>query len=70
MKKLNWVKVPQRDASSNSALWSKSLRGEFDTKINIDPSTVEELFSRAEVKKAKKTEEEGEKKKQPSVVSS
>ena len=70
MKKLNWVKVSQREASSNSALWSKSLRGEFDTKVMIDPSTVEELFSRAEVKKAKKGEAEGDKKdKHPSVVS-
>ena len=71
MKKLNWVKVSQRDASNNSALWSKSLRGEFDTKITIDPSTVEELFSRAEIKKANKAkdEEDGQKSKQPSVVS-
>jgi hypothetical protein len=71
MKKLNWVKVSQRDASNNAAMWSKSLRGEFDTKITIDPSTVEALFSRDEVKKAKKgasDEEEGKKSKQPSVV--
>lgn len=71
MKKLNWVKVSQRDASSASALWSKSLKGNFDTKVSIDPLTVEELFARAEVKKAKKAEADGEaqKSKQPSVVS-
>lgn len=71
MKKLNWVKVSQRDASNNNALWSKSLRGEFDTKVTIDPSTVEELFSRAEIKKANKAKDEvdGDKPKQPSVVS-
>lgn len=70
MKKLNWVKVSQRDACSQSALWSKSLKGDFDTKVDIDPTTVEELFSRAEIKKAKKGEKEGEAKpKEPSVVS-
>lgn len=71
MKKLNWVKVSQRDASSKSALWSKSVKGQLETKVNIDPSTVEELFARAEVKKGNKAEgEEAKKSKQPSVVSS
>ena len=70
MKKLNWVKLSQREVNNKSALWAKSLKGEFDTKVDIDPTAVEELFSRAEVKKAKKGEGEETKAKEPSVVSS
>lgn len=66
MKKLNWVKVSRNQANHTSALWSKSLHGVMETKVDIDPLQVEELFARDEVKKKKKEEE---KPKQPTVVS-
>ncbi len=72
MKKLNWVKVSQRQACSVGTLWARSQQGVLDTKVDIDFHQVEELFSRAEVKKAKKGTEEADgtqsKPKQPSVV--
>ncbi len=68
MKKLNWVKVSHMQASSDQAMWAKSVRGDMDTKVSIDPGQVEELFSRAEIKKVVKTQEDKEKPKQSSVV--
>ena len=67
MRKLNWVKVPKNMAAGTSTLWHKSAKGEADSVVFIDPVTVEELFSRQEIKKSVKGEEEA-KKKQPSVV--
>ena len=67
MRKLNWVKVPKNMAVGSSTLWHKSAKGDVDTTVVIDPVAVEELFSRQEVKKSAKGDEET-KKKQPSVV--
>lgn len=73
MKKLNWVKVSQRQAGASGALWARSVQGTMDTKVEINALQVEELFSRAEIKKTKKgssdTDGGGDKPKQPRVVS-
>ena len=67
MKKVNWVKVSKNTASGTGALWQKTAKGEEDVKVDIDPASVEDLFARPEIKKAKKDGDK-EKEKQPSVV--
>jgi hypothetical protein len=68
MKKVNWVKVSKNVASCSGALWQKSVKGEEDIKVDFDPASVEDLFARPEIKKAKKDGGDKEKEKQPAVV--
>ena len=68
MKKVNWVKLSKNAASDTGAVWHKSAKGEEDIKVDIDPESVEDMFARPEIKKAKKDGEDKEKEKQPSVV--
>ena len=68
MKKVNWVKVSKNAASGTGTLWQKSAKGEVDVKVDIDPVSVEDLFARPEMKKAKKDGGDQEKGKQPAVV--
>lgn len=49
MKKLNWVKVPQKVATRSGTLWEKSSTGDDQPKIAISVEELEELFSRKEV---------------------
>ena len=53
MKRLYWTKVSRHEATRDSSLWSISLRDKLDIKVNIDPSTLEELFPRFEKRKRK-----------------
>ena len=68
MKKVNWVKVSKNVASCTGALWQKSAKGEEDIKVDFDSASVEDLFARPEIKKAKKDGGDKEKEKQPAVV--
>lgn len=65
MRKVNWVKVPKSKAVRDSAVW----QDETDLSVDIQPEQVEELFSRAEIKKKDKGEEEAAKPKGPTTVS-
>lgn len=49
MKKLNWVKVPQKIATRSGTLWEKSFTGVNQPNITICVEELEELFSRKEI---------------------
>lgn len=72
MRKVNWVKVPRNVATKPTTLWHQSTQEDekVEPKVSVDSTTVEELFSRAEVlKKAKGAEGGEEKAATPKVIS-
>ena len=49
--KVNWSKLSRGPATNVGAIWQKAADGEMDTKVDIDPARVEELFAKPDVKK-------------------
>lgn len=65
MNKVNWSKILKGPATDAGVIWQKAAEGKMDTKVDIDPARVEELFAKPEVKqvedKTKPVEEKGPK---------
>ena len=47
--KVNWSKLSKGPATNVGAIWQKAADGEMDTKVDIDPARVEELFAKPDV---------------------
>jgi len=68
MRVLNWKKLPQNTINNNrQSLWKKE--SQVIQNLTVDQDQIEELFSRAEVVTRRKTIQEEEEKKIPSIVS-
>ena len=65
MNKVNWSVIKKGRATDAGVIWQKAAEGEMDTKVDVDPVKVEELFAKPEVKqveeKPKAVEEKGPK---------
>eukprot|EP00731_Ephydatia_muelleri_P007967 Em0004g305a len=68
MKKVNWTKVSKQQASSPSTVWHKCAHNAVDIAVRIEPTSVEDLFSREEVEKKGAKDEAKEKAKPTSVA--
>lgn len=60
MKLINWNKLTRGAASNAGVLWEKAAQGEMDTKVDIDPASVEDLFAKPEIQTKKKDKGEEE----------
>lgn len=61
--KVHWSKVSRAMATNKGVIWQKAAEGEMDSKVDVDPASVEELFAKPNVKqveeKTKPVDEKG-----------